>query len=155
MFSVLVLFLITHRGLSLRVHISHRINLLQQEEIRSVGPQAFVLIFSLTLSPEEHFGFLHFPCYHLFLSLLSSASSLLSLMFSRGVSEFPSSPTLVAAMQSFEHPKTTSPRIALHIINILLSSSLFGGIVCASLLIFSMVFFVSHLFGLSLVVTYV
>jgi hypothetical protein len=71
-FSVLVLFLITYRGLSLKVHISHRTNLLQQEEIQSVGPQTFVLIFSLTLSLEKHFGFFHFPCYHLFLSLCSA-----------------------------------------------------------------------------------
>lgn len=46
-------------------------------------------------------------------------------------------------------------RVVLHIIIILLSPSLFGGIVCASSLIFSLVFFVFHLFGLSLVVTYV
>ena len=108
MFSVLVLYLITCRGLSLKVHISHRTNLLQEEEIRTVGPQAFVLIFSLTLSLEKQFGCLQFPCYHLFLSLCSTLSSVLSLVFSLSGSEYTSSPALVAVMQSFGRPTDTS-----------------------------------------------
>lgn len=107
-FSVLVLFLITYRGrLSLKVHISHRTNLLQQEEIQSVGPQAFVLIFSLTLSVEKHFGF---SIFHFTISfyLCVLPSSLLSLVSSLSGSECASSPALVAVMQSFERPTTTS-----------------------------------------------